>query len=54
MMLFGGIGYVGQGRLQKLRSEIVDVERMWKALTKSLENKHLDPCILELLDPFSN
>jgi hypothetical protein len=30
-------------RLQKLRAEIGDVERMLKALIKSLENKHLDP-----------
>lgn len=30
-------------RLQKLRAEIGDVERMLKAVIKSLENKHLDP-----------
>jgi len=42
-MLSGDLGYVGRDRLQKLRSEIGDVERMLKALIKSLENKHLDP-----------
>ena len=29
--------------IQKIRAEIGDVERMLKALIKSLENKHLDP-----------
>jgi hypothetical protein len=29
--------------LQKLRAEMGDVDRMLKALIKSLENKHLDP-----------
>ena len=42
-MLSGDLGYVGKDRLQKLRSEIGDAERMLKALIKSLENKHLDP-----------
>ena len=40
-MLSGDLDYVGKERLQKLRSEIGDVERMLKALIKSLENKHL-------------
>jgi hypothetical protein len=30
-------------RFQELREEIGDVERMLKAVIKSLENKHLDP-----------
>jgi hypothetical protein len=30
-------------RLQEVREEIGDVERMLKAVIKSLENKHLDP-----------
>jgi len=42
-MLSGDLDYVGKSRLQKLRAEIGDVERMLKALIKSLENKHLDP-----------
>jgi len=42
-MLSGDLGYVGKERLQKLKVEIGDVERMLKALIKSLENEHLDP-----------
>jgi four helix bundle protein len=42
-MLSGDLDYVGEERLQKLRAEIGDVERMLKALIKSLENKPLDP-----------
>jgi len=30
-------------RFQELREELGDVERMLKALIKSLENKHLNP-----------
>jgi hypothetical protein len=52
-MLFGDLVYVGKERLQKLRAEIGDLERMLKILIKFLENKHLDPCTLESLDPFS-
>jgi hypothetical protein len=42
-MLSGDLGYVGKERHQKLRVEIGDVERILKALIKSLENKPLDP-----------
>jgi len=42
-MISGDLGYVGKERLQELREEIGDVERMLNALIKSLENKHLDP-----------
>jgi hypothetical protein len=42
-MLSGDLDYVEEERLQKLRTEIGDVERMLKALIKSLENKHLNP-----------
>jgi hypothetical protein len=42
-MLSGDLGYVEKERLQELRAEIGDVERMLKALIKSLGNKHLDP-----------
>jgi len=44
-MLSGDLGYVGKERLQKLRTEVGDVERMLKALIKSLENKPLDPWV---------
>ena len=42
-MISGDLGYVGKERLQELRQEIGDVERMLKAMIKSLENKHLNP-----------
>ena len=42
-MLCGDLGYVGKEKLQKLAAKIEEVERMLKALIKSLENKHLDP-----------
>jgi hypothetical protein len=34
---------VGKERLQKLREEIGDVERLLKTMIKSLENKPLNP-----------
>jgi DNA-binding HxlR family transcriptional regulator len=42
-MISGDLGYVQKERFQELREEIGDVERMLKAMIKSLENKHLDP-----------
>jgi four helix bundle protein len=42
-MISGDLGYVEKERLQELREEIGDVERMLKAMIKSLENKHLNP-----------
>jgi hypothetical protein len=42
-MISGDLGYVGKDRLQEIREEIGDVERMLKAMIKSLENKHLNP-----------
>ena len=42
-MISGDLGYVEKESLQKLREEIGDVERMLKAMIKSLENKHLNP-----------
>jgi len=35
--------YPEKEELQELRKEICDVERMLKAMIKSLENKHLNP-----------
>ena len=40
-MLSGDLGYVGKENLQEIREEIGDVERMLKAMIKSLENKYL-------------
>jgi len=42
-MISGDLGYVQKEGFQELREEIGDVERMLKAMIKSLENKHLDP-----------
>ncbi len=52
-MISGDLGYVQKERFQELREEIGDVERMLKAMIKSLENKHLDPRILDSWNPFS-
>jgi four helix bundle protein len=43
VMISGDLGYVETERLGELRGEIGDVERMLKAMIKSLENKHLNP-----------
>jgi len=42
-MISGDLGYVEKERLEELRMKIGDVERMLKAMIKSLENKHLNP-----------
>jgi four helix bundle protein len=43
ILLSGDLGYIEVGKLKKLQNEIGEVERMLKALIKSLENKHLTP-----------
>ncbi|MBI4619455.1 MAG: four helix bundle protein [Desulfobacterales bacterium] len=43
VLLSGDLGYIESGRLDKLQNEIEEVERMLKALIKSLEDKHLNP-----------
>ena len=42
-MISGDLGYVEKESLQEIREAIGDVERMLKAMIKSLENKHLNP-----------
>ena len=42
-MISGDLGYVEKESFQELREEIGDVERMLKAMIKSLKNNHLDP-----------
>ena len=42
-MISGDLRYVEEESLGKLKGEIGDIERMLKALIKSLESKHLDP-----------
>ena len=45
-MISGDLDYVDKKGLQELKEEIGDVERMLKAMIKSLENKHLNPGLL--------
>ena len=46
-MICGDLGYVRKEKLDQLKKEIGDVERMLKAMVNSLENKHLNPRILD-------
>jgi len=43
ILLSGDLGYIETGKLEMLQEGIGEVERMLKALTKSLERKALDP-----------
>jgi four helix bundle protein len=43
ILLSGDLGYIDAGKLKRLEDEIGEVERMLKALIKSLESKHLTP-----------
>jgi len=43
IMLSGDLGYIGEQSLESLREDIREVERMLKALIRSLENKPLNP-----------
>ena len=43
ILLSGDLGYMKAEELKKLQSDIGEVERMLKALIKSLENKHWNP-----------
>jgi four helix bundle protein len=47
LLLSGDLGYLDKESLSGLQRDIGEVERMTKALIKSLENKHLTPGILE-------
>ncbi len=49
-MLSGDLGYIEKERLQKLRDKIAEVERMLKALIKTLK-KTLEPLNPGLLGP---
>ena len=42
-MISGDLGYVEKEKLQELKGKIGDIERMLKALIKTLESKHLNP-----------
>jgi four helix bundle protein len=43
ILLSGDLGYLNEESLSELQRDIGEVERMLKALIKSLENKHLNP-----------
>jgi len=53
----GDLDLIKKGELGTLNKDIAEIERMLKALIKSLENKPLNPLILEPWNPgalFSN
>jgi len=52
-MISGDLDYMNKEKLQELREELGDVERMLKAMITSLENKHLNPGLLEPFLPTS-
>ena len=43
ILLAGDLGLIEKGVLGKLKKDIAEIERMLKALIKSLENKPLNP-----------
>ena len=43
VLLAGDLGFIAKGELGTAKKDIVEIERMLKALIKSLENKPLDP-----------
>ena len=43
ILLSGDLGLIEKGVLGKLKKDIAEIERMLKALIKSLENKPLNP-----------
>jgi len=43
ILLTGDLGYINSELLKKVQKDIEEVERMLKALIKSLEKKHLNP-----------
>jgi len=43
ILLSGDLGYISTGKLEMLNEGIKEVERMLKALIKSLEKKHSTP-----------
>ncbi len=43
ILLTGDLGFIEKGELDTAKKDIAEIERMLKALIKSLENKHLNP-----------
>jgi len=46
ILLAGDLGFIEKGKSEPIRKDIAEIERMLKALIKSLENKSLDPWTL--------
>ena len=43
VLLTGDLGFIDKGELGTAKQEIAEIEKMLKALIKTLENKHLTP-----------
>jgi four helix bundle protein len=43
VLLAGDLGFIEKDELNTVKTNIAEIERMLKALIKSLENKHLNP-----------
>ncbi len=43
ILLAGDLGLIEKGELSTAKKDMAEIERMSKALIKSLENKHLNP-----------
>ena len=43
ILLAGDLGFIEKGVLGTVKKDLAEIERMLKALIKSLENKHLNP-----------
>ena len=43
ILLVGDLGFIEKGELDTAKKEIAELERMLKALIKSIEHKHLNP-----------
>jgi len=54
VLLAGDLGFVGTEKMYSVKVNLKEVERMLKALIKSLENKPLTPRNLDSLDPRSS
>ena len=43
VLLAGDLGFIEKGELKPIKKDIAEIERMLKALIKSLENKSMNP-----------
>jgi four helix bundle protein len=43
ILLAGDLGFIEKGEWSAAKKDIAEIERMLKALIKTLENKHLNP-----------